>query len=160
MNDDIFSGNGLLAGLERNLRDQMRAQVHLVELEGGQILYSLGDRLSRVYFPLSGLVGILAETPDGDTIDCALVGREGAIGVFEACGSRQFFAEAMVKVSGQAACMTAATYRDLFERSAALRASVHRYVEQMMSETRQSVACNSIHEVARTSFAPEADPTR
>jgi len=147
MNDDIFSGNALLAGLEPALRSQVRSRVQLVELERGQILYSLGDQLSQVYFPLSGLIGILAETPDGETIDCALVGREGAIGVFEACGSRQFFAEALVKVPGQAACMTAVTYRDLFERSAAMRSSVHRYVEQMMSETRQSVACNSIHEV-------------
>ena len=147
MNDDIFSGNSLLAGLESTLRTQVRTQVQLVQLEGGEILYSLGERLNRVYFPLSGLIGILAETPDGDTIDCALVGREGAIGVFEACGSRQFFAEAVVKVPGQAACMTASTYRDLFEQSPALRAAVHRYVEQMMSETRQSVACNSIHEV-------------
>jgi CRP-like cAMP-binding protein len=147
MNDDIFSGNSLLSGLESTLRTQVRTQVQLVQLAGGEILYSLGERLNRVYFPLSGLIGILAETPDGDTIDCALVGREGAIGVFEACGSRQFFAEAVVKVPGQAACMTASTYRDLFERSPALRAAVHRYVEQMMSETRQSVACNSIHEV-------------
>ena len=147
MNDDIFSGNSLLSGLEPVFRIQAQAQVRLVELESGQVLYSLGNRLTHVYFPLSGLIGILAETPDGDTIDCALVGREGAIGVFEACGSRQFFAEALVKVPGQAACMSSATYRELFERSPALRSAVHRYVEQMMSETRQSVACNAIHEV-------------
>jgi len=147
MAGDLFSRNSLLVSVEEPTRSEFLLQAHLVPLETGQVLYSLGDRLTQVYFPVSGLIGILSETPDGEMIDSALVGAEGSVGVFEACGSRQFFAEAAVQVPGEAVRMSAAAYRDLFERSPAIRTAVHRYVEQLMSETRQSVACNSIHDV-------------
>jgi CRP-like cAMP-binding protein len=147
MNEDIYAGNRLLGSVEPELRRQIAMQLQLAELRAGDILYSLGDQVDHVYFPLQGLVGILAETPDGEAIDSALIGREGAIGVFEACGSRQFLAEARVHVPGQAVRISATLYRELFECSPALRDAVHRYVEQLMSEIRQSVVCNSIHDV-------------
>jgi CRP-like cAMP-binding protein len=147
MSEDIFSANALLATVEQPVRARFQDRLQRVELQQGQLLYSLGNSLTHVYFPLSGLVGILAETPDGDMIDSAFVGREGAVGAFEACGSRQFFAEAVVKVPGQAGRMTATAYRELFDESPAIRTAAHLYVEQVVSETRQWVACNSIHDL-------------
>ena len=145
--DSEALANELLAEVEPHVRPQFARHVQIVALERGDVLFSQGSRLDRVYFVLSGLVGILAETPDGETIDSAIVGREGAIGAFEACGSRQFFAEAVVQVPGRAARMSASAYRDLFEASPAIRSAVHRYVEQLMSETRQFIVCNSMHDV-------------
>lgn len=147
MERKLFSKNDLLQAVEPELRPLAASQLSVVELARGNVLYTLGAPVDRVYFPVRGLIGILAETLDGEGMDSAVVGREGAIGVFEACGSRQFFAEAVVQVAGEAATMSAADYRDLFGASAQIRNAVHRYVEQLMSETRQSVVCSALHDL-------------
>lgn len=147
MDGSAFDGNQLLRAVEPAVRSRFAARLQLVDLARDDVLYSQGSQLDRVFFPLSGLVGIQAETADGEAVESAIVGSEGAIGAFEACGSRMFFAEAMVQIPGRAARMSAAAYRDLFDESPSLRTAVHRYVEQLMSETRQFVVCNSLHAV-------------
>lgn len=147
MERNLFSKNALLKAVEPELRLRFNRSLKVLELFRGDVLYRHGEQLDSVYFPLSGLIGILAETTDGDGMNSSIVGREGAVGVFEACGSRKFFAEAAVQVSGAAATMPAASYRALFDASAAIRTAVHRYVEQLMNETRQTVVCSSVHEV-------------
>ena len=144
---DVFDGNQLLRSVEPAVRARFAGRVQLVELARDDVLYSQGSPLDRVFFPLSGLIGIEAETADGEAVESAIVGSEGAIGAFEACGSRMFFAEAVVQIPGRAARLSAAAYRELFDESPSLRTAVHRYVEQLMSETRQFVVCNSLHAV-------------
>jgi CRP-like cAMP-binding protein len=142
-----FDNNQLLRSVEPAVRARFLGRIQIVDLKRDEVLYSQGSQVDRVYFPLSGLVGIQAETADGEAVESAIVGREGAIGAFEACGSRMFFAEAMVQIPGRAARLSAACYRDLFEASPTLRTAIHRYMEQLMSETRQFVVCNSLHPV-------------
>lgn len=142
-----FDKNQLLRAIEPAVRTRFADKLQSGALKRGEVLYSQGSDLSQVYFPLSGLIGIQAETADGEAVESSLVGREGAIGAFEACGSRKFFAEAVVQIPGEAARMSAAAYRELFDASPDLRTAVHRYVEQLMSETRQFVLCNSLHPV-------------
>jgi CRP-like cAMP-binding protein len=142
-----FQGNRLLEAVEAEIQARFAGRMERVELARGQVLYSQGADLERVYFPVSGLVGIQADTADGEAVESSIVGREGAIGAFEACGSRKFFAEAVVQIPGRAVRMRASVYRDLFEQSPSLRTAIHRYVEQLMSETRQFVVCNSLHAV-------------
>jgi CRP-like cAMP-binding protein len=144
---DIFGGNDLLRAVEPAVRPGFAGRLKVVALDRGDVIYGAGDEVDRVWFPLSGLVGIQAGTSDGEAVESAIVGREGAIGAFEACGSRRFFAEAVVQIPGEAARMPAAAYRDLFEVSPSLRTAVHRYVEQTIGETRQFVVCNSLHAV-------------
>lgn len=147
MGFEFANANELLRVVEPGVRAAFAGQLRPIELRRDEILYSLGTPLERVYFPVSGLVGIRAETIEGEFIESAIVGREGSIGAFEACGSRRYFAEAVVQVGGRALQMSAAAYRDLFEASPALRTAIHRYVEQLLSETRQSVVCTSLHSV-------------
>ncbi len=143
----MANSNQLLDAIEAPVLAQFEARLQRVELKRDEILFSQGDELDRVYFPSNGLVGIQAETSDGESVESSIVGREGAIGAFEACGSRRFFAEAVVHIPGEALCLPAAAYRDLFEASPNLRTAVHRYMEQLISETRQFVVCNSLHPV-------------
>jgi CRP-like cAMP-binding protein len=147
MERNLFARNGLLKAVEPTLRPALARRLTVVDLARGDVLYGQGDPVDKVYFPLRGLVGILAETTDGQGMNSTIVGREGAVGAFEACGSRQFFAEAVVQVAGEAAVLSAATYRDLFNDSESIRTAVHQYVEQLISETRQSVICQSAHGV-------------
>jgi CRP-like cAMP-binding protein len=145
--DERAFGNGLLSTLEPELLEHLSPRPRLVEIARGEVLIPHGQALEAVYFPVSGLVGILAETPDGDAVDSALIGKEGGVGIFEACGSRRFSGEAVVHVPGLALRMAAQAYRQLFELSPSLRTAVHRYVEQCINETRQSLLCTATHDM-------------
>ena len=145
--DERAFGNGLLSTLEPELLEHLSPRPRLVEIARGEILIPHGQALEAVYFPVSGLIGILAETPDGDAVDSALIGKEGGVGIFEACGSRRFSGEAVVHVPGLALRMAAQAYRQLFELSPSLRTAVHRYVEQCINETRQSLLCTATHDM-------------
>ncbi len=67
--------------------------------------------------------------------------------MFEACGSRKSAFLAEVQVAGPAWRMSAEAYRAMFVESEGLRTHVHKYVELLLTEARQHVACNVLHPV-------------
>lgn len=139
--------NWLLAEIEPAVLAQFSDRMRRLTLPRGEVLQHQGDAIERVYFPEGVLIGLISAMPAGDAVQTAMVGWDGALGVFEACGSRQSAFRAEVQVAGSAWCMTAEDYRALFEASAALREAVHKYVEILLTEARQFVACNALHGV-------------
>ena len=142
----MFSGrNTVLRSVEPAVRSRFEPRFERFSLVKGQVLQETGDEVEWVYFPESGLIGIATETSGGESAQCATVGYDGAVGVFEACGSRRVFHRAVVQAPGEAWRARAAHYREMFEQSSGLRTSVHQLVEVLLAETRQSVACNALH---------------
>ena len=147
MNPVHTTRNTILRAIELSVRARFESRFELVDLAKGQILLETGDPVEWVYFPDSGLIGLAAETTGGESAQCAVVGYSGAVGVFEACGSRRAFYRAVVQVPGRAWRARAGVYRELFDASANLRTAVHKLVEVLLAEARQYVACNALHSV-------------
>ena len=142
----MFSGRNLiLRAIEPAVRASFESRFERVALAKGQAVQETADEVEWVYFPVSGLIGMASETSGGESAQCTAVGFEGAIGVFEACGSRRAFYRAVVQVPGAAWRSRASTYRELFEESEGLRTAVHKMVELLLAESRQYVACNALH---------------
>jgi len=139
--------NWLLNAVEPGVRSRFERRLQKVTLERDEILAHPGDTIERVYFPEGALIGLISAMPGGDTVQTAMVGWDGALGVFEACGSRQSAFLAEVQVAGSAWAMPADDYRRMYEASDALRTAVHKYVEMLLAEARQFVACNALHTV-------------
>lgn len=137
--------NLVLRAVEDDLWARFSGRFERVAFAKGQALQETGDEVEWVYFPETGLIGLVAETSGGESAQCTTVGREGAEGVFEACGSRRAFYRAIVPVPGDALRVRAGVYRDLFDQSAGLRTAVHKLVEVLLAESRQYVACNALH---------------
>ena len=47
----------------------------------GQVLSESGGRVTHVYFPTSSIVSLLYLTNSGTSVELAVVGREGIVGV-------------------------------------------------------------------------------
>jgi len=139
--------NWLLACIEPDVRAAFEDRLRRVELEKGTTLAEQGEDLETVYFPEGALVGLISTTEGGDAIQTAMVGWEGAVGVFEACGTRRNGFRADVQVAGPAWRMAAQSYREMFAASETLRVNVHKHVEILLTEARQHVACNALHSV-------------
>lgn len=139
--------NWLLARLEPEARARFQPLMRDVTLAKGEVLLRPGDQVQRVIFPETALIGLISAMPAGDTVQTAMVGHDGALGVFEACGTRQSAFLCEVQVAGRARAMGADDYRRMYDASAELRVGVHKYVEILLTEARQFVACNALHSV-------------
>src|SRR4051812_50062905 len=95
-------GNRLLAGLDP--QDLARLVPHLEEirLDRRQVLYEPNAPIARVYFPHEGLTSMLTVLEDGTSIETAMIGPEGMIGVPVIGGNLTSPSRAVVQAGGGA----------------------------------------------------------
>jgi CRP-like cAMP-binding protein len=141
------SRNALLASIEPDVWARFKVRGACVEVQRGQTLQRPGEDVEQVQFSLGAVLVCGIETVAGESVNVALLGPEGAAGLFEACGSRQSHSRTSVQIPGPIWQLPAGVYRSLYGESAALRTAVHKYVEVLMAEAHQNVACNALHTV-------------
>ena len=59
----------------------------MVSLSVNQVLYEQGDKIEYLYFPLDSVASGLAIMEDGTTLETAMVGCEGVVGISTILGS-------------------------------------------------------------------------
>lgn len=128
-------------------REAMLPLLKIVSLERNQVLYEQGDKIEFVYFPIDSLVSSLAIMEDGTTLETALVGREGLVGISAILGSgiaRQWH---WVSISGNAIQVdTKSIDRTLLHSEDALK-SLLRFYRSMITQVSQRCVCNTRHTV-------------
>lgn len=139
--------NALIASIEPDIWAKYEGQFTPIDLARGATLQQPGEEVEKVQFPTTAVVVLGIETVAGESVNVALLGHEGAVGVFEACGSRMIYSVATVQFGGILWQTPAATYRALYDSSSTLRTAIHKYVEVLTVEARQYVACNALHGV-------------
>jgi hypothetical protein len=69
-----------------------------MELQPKSILFKLGDKISRVYFPQSGVISLVVDLASGETIETGMIGRESAVGGLSALDGGVALVRAVVQV--------------------------------------------------------------
>jgi CRP-like cAMP-binding protein len=77
--------------------------------------------------------------------EAATIGREGMVGFVAAFGDRLAFARGLVQVPGTASCVPLDGLEAAFEADAAVRALCLSYVQALLGQVLQSVACGMLH---------------
>ena len=139
--------NALLRSLSTADLEKLEPHLQLIELKTGATLYEMEDPVEWVYLPEEGLLSLIIIMVSGVAIETSIVGREGGVGFIEALGSEKVFSRVIVQVPGHAYRVHARPYRDAFDSSASMRKAVHRQIELLQAESRQSIACHGLHEV-------------
>src|SRR5262245_50141825 len=75
------AANRLLAGLPREVYERLLSLGVRVPLSRGHVLYARGDPMRFAYFPTSGFVSFLATTEHGQTVEVAMTGNDGPVGL-------------------------------------------------------------------------------
>src|SRR5262249_57237435 len=83
----------------------------------------------------------------GDAIEIATIGYEGAVGSFAGLGSRRAHTRAVVQVRGSASRIAASRFRKVAEDSEAVCRLILRYGEMLLIQVQQTAACNALHPV-------------
>jgi CRP-like cAMP-binding protein len=150
-NDEHVSdgtGNKLLRALRPH--DLALLQPLMEEWVGtaGTILFEPGDAVRHVYFPCGpSMISFLVVLENGQSVETALIGREGAVGGIVSQGRLPAYARAEVQFSGQFLRMEAAALEEAKMRSLSLRHLFARYADCMVAQVFQAVACNAAHTI-------------
>jgi CRP-like cAMP-binding protein len=139
--------NRLLSALP--VEDYQRLLPHLepVSLSLNQVLYEVNEPITHVYFPSESIVSLVAPMEDGATIEVGLVGQEGMAGILVILGGMTKAHRAIVQVADSAVRLNATVLKAEFDRGGALQTLLLRYLQTLLTQATQTLACNRFHPI-------------
>lgn len=139
--------NHLLAAFEAEENAMISAQLELVEMELGDVLYESGGELRYVYFPTSCIVSLLYVLEDGASAEIAVVGNEGIIGIALFMGGGTMPNRAIVQSAGYAYRLRGGILLEEFNRNGVLLHLLLRYTQALITQMAQTAVCNRHHSI-------------
>jgi CRP-like cAMP-binding protein len=118
-----------------------------VDLDKGRLIYDPDDPIDTVWFPHNCILSMMTLLENGSMIECATIGREGALGLQAALWPRNSMARVMVQAPGRASRLAVAHLREAALQSAVVESLIHRHADALFGHVIQSVACNALHGV-------------
>ncbi len=146
MTDKMPITNLILASLPRKTSQRLLAQLEMVSLRFGQVLYEPGKAIRHVYFPIDCLISLLTAVDKRRTLEVGMVGNEGMAGMPFILGVGVSGVRALVQGQGGALRMAAAPFRVEFARNRPLQEALYRYNYALMAQISQTAACNRFHD--------------
>lgn len=139
--------NSLLAALLPADFASISADLELVPMPLGQMLYEPGTQLRHAYFPTTSIVSLHYMTESGASAETAGVGNEGVLGVSLYMGGDTTSSSAVVQTAGHAYRLERSLLLREFNRAGALQQLLLRYTQALMTQMAQSAVCNRHHSV-------------
>lgn len=137
--------NQLLAALPRTEWLLLEPHLQRVELLPGAMLYHAGEALAHVHFPATAVVSLVSSMRDGASVEVAVVGNEGVVGVCAFMGGGRAHSGAVVQSAGHGWRMGAQSIAAHASRSDALMQPLLRYTQALFTQMAQTSACNRHH---------------
>ena len=108
-------------------------------------LEAANEEVRFVYFPTSGVASIVAIDESGESVDTAMIGREGMTGLAVFLGTDQSPVRTIVQVPLSAMRMEANALREEIVRGGTLVRLLQRHTQVVMVTMAQLILCNRIH---------------
>ncbi len=139
--------NGLLQRLPEKIQASLAPHLRRSRFAQGTILHEAGESISNVYFPLSGMVSILAVLQGGEAIETSIVGREGFVGGFFGVRGWRSPGHAVMQTSGELFALNVRQFKKTYETSDQFRDLINAYQSVLYYQAQQSAACQALHQV-------------
>jgi CRP-like cAMP-binding protein len=137
--------NHLLAAMPSKDYERLLPGLEPVALPAGWAIYGAGDRQKHLYFLTAGIVSRLYVTQGGSSVEIAIAGNEGVIGVASFLGGESALSRAVVLSPGYAYRLGADRLRDEITHGGALPRLLLLYTRALLAQAGQIVACNRQH---------------
>jgi CRP-like cAMP-binding protein len=145
--DHALRSNQLLGALDPAVRERIDPHLENAPFALGDVVCDAGGILQHAYFPEGCVLSLLTVLENGDAIETANIGREGAFGLFAAMYSRVSFNRCLLQLAGPMVRCRIDVLQSEFDGSPHVRNLFVSYSETLLSQIQQSVACNALHTV-------------
>lgn len=146
-NPAVSETNRLLAALPQQDRERLLACCESVELVFDEVLYSVGELIPYVYFPIRSFISLITPVEGNNSLEVGLVGDEGMLGITLTLDIDIAPFHALVQGAGPALRMPAALFLRELKLSVALQRELKRYLYVTMSQLAQLTGCTRFHVV-------------
>jgi len=139
--------NHLLAALPTADFERLAADLELVPMHLGEVLYEPGERMRHAYFPTTAIISLHYVMESGASAETAGVGNEGMVGISLFMGGDTTPSSALVQTMGHAYRLESRLLKQEFERGGLMQKQLLRYTQALITQTTQTAACNRHHSV-------------
>lgn len=139
--------NRLLDALLRHCRPLGGRRLESVSLPVGHTVYVVGQTLSHVYFPTAGVLSVLVQLENGESVESLSVGNEGFIGLPVWLGLKRSVDRVILQAPGELRRMSARTFCDLIDDSRGASRLLKHFTAYTLQAAYRAVVCNTHHGV-------------
>ena len=140
-------GNKILGALPQSEFKRLAEHLERVQFEKGTVFYVGGDTIRYSYFPINGLLSLVSTTETGASMELAMVGNEGIVGLSMINKTGFLPCEVTVPVTTEAWKIKAQVLEKEFERGEALHDLVLAYLNILLAQISQSSICHHFHKL-------------
>ena len=142
-----LTGNRLLRTWPADTLKRLEKHFDTVSLPKGDMLFIEGERTRHVYFPLSGMVSLIATSGDDQSIELAAVGRDGVVGIDSVLSDLSQPFTAVVQIAGYARRIQAALLADELRHPTPIQRSLMAYAVERTHHVAVTALCQRFHTV-------------
>ena len=145
--------NLILSALPQAEFELLEPHLELVTMSRAEILFEANDKLTYIYFPITSTASLLCCLQDGTSVEVAMVGNEGILGLSALLGSGKLaLIQAIVNVAGQGYRISIKSLQHVLARSGGRRGGLLqklllRYAQTLFIQMSQATACNRHHAI-------------
>jgi CRP-like cAMP-binding protein len=139
--------NGILQHISSKTLALIEPHLRKVKLAQGVVLHEAGEVITNVYFPLSGMVSMLAVLKSGEAIEAGVIGREGFVGGYLGVRGWRPFGHAVMQMTGEAMRLSVRHFKKAYDTSDEFRILVNGYQSVVYFQAQQTAACQALHQV-------------
>jgi CRP-like cAMP-binding protein len=139
--------NGILQHMSSKTLALIEPHLRKVKLAQGVILHEAGEIITQVYFPLSGMVSMLAILKTGEAIEAGIIGPEGFVGGYLGRRGWRPFGHAVMQMAGEVLRLNVRHYKKAYDASDEFSILVNGYQSVVHFQAQQTAACQALHTV-------------
>jgi CRP-like cAMP-binding protein len=139
--------NSILQHLSAKTMALIEPHLHRMRVAQGVVLQETGEPITNVYFPLSGMVSMLAVLKNGAAIEAGIIGREGYVGGYLGPRGWRPFGHAVMQMSGDVMRLNVRHFKKAYDASDELRILTNGYQSVVHFQAQQTAACQALHQV-------------
>jgi CRP-like cAMP-binding protein len=137
--------NHLLNSLKRDAFERVAKRLRRVKLRPKEVVYKPNEPIEHILFPENAVVCLMTVMSNGDTIEAATVGREGATWISASVGAPSMPCETIVVIEGTALRLPIAELDRELKENGHFRDVLTEYSHALLVASMRTSACNGLH---------------
>jgi CRP-like cAMP-binding protein len=137
--------NKLLGVLRDDAYRRLEPKLRPAQLHAREILYKPNEAIREVYFPESAVICLMTVMANGDTVEAATVGLEGASWISASIGAPSMPCETVVAIAGSALALDVAALDLEMTENEPFRAVLTQYSHALLIHSLRMTACSALH---------------
>jgi CRP-like cAMP-binding protein len=143
----FISPNELLTALPPVIYERLGLHLQRVRLEAGRILFDVGATIDYTWVIKSGIVSLLLDTENGDSVEVAMAGHDSVIGFPGIPIINEALFRAQVQIAGEALRISARVLQAAIKRESQIYLPLFDHSHILNKQIAQAAVCHLFHTI-------------